>query len=223
MTPYLQEGIHAHIIFCPKCQSNNQHDTQQLYHRAGESCRYEVPFVRHVCTMCNMESYDYYEKGETSGNYNFYRLYPQETPANLPPASPDLPPTCKETYTEASLIFEHSPRSAAVLLRLCLQQLLEHLGFKGTIFTMIAEATNKLHLPEHIQQFMDITRHYGNEAAHVSNLTLNPDEQRENAEYMFSIINEITHHAITIPQKSQQSYNKLPESVRKSIENRNKK
>ena len=88
---------------------------------------------------------------------------------------------------------------------------------------MIAAATIKLHLPEHIQQFMDVTRHYGNEAAHESELTLNPDEQRENAEYMFSIINEITHHAITIPQKSQQSYNKLPESVRKSIENRNTK
>lgn len=223
MTPYLQDGPHDHIIFCPKCQSNNQHTTHQLYYRTGENYIHEVPLVRHVCTMCSMKSFDYYKKSETSGNYNFYRLYPQESPANLPPASPDLPPTCKETYIEAGLIFEHSPRSAAVLLRLCLQQLLEHLGFKDTIFNMIAAATIKLHLPEHIQQFMDVTRHYGNEAAHESELTLNPDEQRENVEYMFSIINEITHHAITIPQKSQQAYNKLPESVRKSIENRNKK
>ena len=223
MTPYLQDGLHAHIIFCPKCQSNNQHYTQQLYYKNGAGYTIEPPIVRHTCSMCSMISYDYYEKDTASGNYNFYRIIPQESPANLPPASPDLPPTCKETYTEAALIFEHSPRSAAVLLRLCLQQLLEHLGFKDTIFNMIAAATIKLHLPEHIQQFMDVTRHYGNEAAHESELTLNPDEQRENAEYMFSIINEITHHAITIPQKSQQSYNKLPESVRKSIENRNTK
>ena len=200
-----------------------QHTTHQLYYRTGENYSREVPFVMHVCTMCGMISFDNYKKIETSGIYDFYRIIPQESPANLPPASPDLPPTCKETYIEAALIFEHSPRSAAVLLRLCLQQLLEHLGFKDTIFNMIAAATIKLHLPEHIQQFMDVTRHYGNEAAHESELTLNPDEQRENVEYMFSIINEITHHAITIPQKSQQSYNKLPESVRKSIEIRNKK
>lgn len=222
MTPYLKGGIHAHIIFCPRCQSNNQHTTLQLYHRAGEIYEHEAPIVRHVCSMCNMVSFDYYEKSETSGNCNFYRIIPQGAPLNLPPANPDLPEACQSIYTEAAHVFEHSPRSAAVLLRLCLQQLLEHLGFKGTIFNMIAEATTKLHLPNHIQQFMDVTRHYGNEAAHESCLTLNLDEQLENVEYMFEIINEIALHAITIPQKSQQSYNKLPENVRKSIEKRNR-
>lgn len=223
MTPYLTDGIHAHIIFCPRCQSNNQHTTYQLYHKAGESSKREVPFVKHVCTMCNMISYDYCEETEKNSIYGFCRIIPQGAPVNIPQPNPDLPEICQSTYTEASLIFEHSPRSAAVLLRLCLQQLLEHLGFKGKIFDMIADATKQLHLPEHIQQFMDVTRHYGNEAAHESDLTLDVNEQGVTIVFMFEIINEITLHAITIPQKSKQTYNRLPESVRKSIENRNKK
>lgn len=221
MIPYLTDGLHAHIIFCPRCQSNNQHTTNQLYYSTGGNYRYEVPFVRHVCTMCSMMSYDYYKEDKSSCKYNFYRIIPQGAPVNIPQPNPDLPKTCQSTYTEAAHVFEHSPRSAAVLLRLCLQQLLEHLGFKGTIFNMIAEATTKLHLPEHIQQFMDVTRHYGNEAAHESELTLNLEEQQENVQYMFEIINEIAQHSITIPKKSQQAYNRLPENVRKSIEKRN--
>ncbi len=152
-----------------------------------------------------MVSYDYYERDSSSCNYNFYRIIPQGAPINLPQPNPDLPEACQSTYTEAAHVFEHSPRSAAVLLRLCLQQLLDYLGFKGSIYNMIAAATTKLHLPEYIQKFMDITRHYGNEAAHESELSLNLEEQLENVEYMFEIINEITNHAITIPQKSQQA------------------
>lgn len=221
MTPYLKDGIHAHIIFCPRCCSNNQHYTQQLYYKNEVGYTIETHIVRHTCSMCSMKSYDYYEKDIASGNCNFYRIIPQGAPVNIPQPNPDLPETCQSTYTEAAHVFEHSPRSAAVLLRLCLQQLLEHLGFKGTIFNMIAEATTKLHLPEHIQQFMDVTRHYGNEAAHESELTLNLEEQQENVQYMFEIINEIALHSITIPKKSQQAYNRLPENVRKSIEKRN--
>lgn len=221
MTPYLKDGIHAHIIFCPRCCSHNQHYTHQLYYKNGAGYSIETTIVRHTCSMCSMISYDYYEKDIASGNYNFYRIIPQGAPVNIPQPNPDLPETCQSTYTEAAHVFEHSPRSAAVLLRLCLQQLLEHLGFKGTIFNMIAEATTKLHLPEHIQQFMDVTRHYGNEAAHESELTLNLEEQQENVQYMFEIINEIAQHSITLPKKSQQAYNRLPENVRKSIEKRN--
>ncbi len=218
MTPYLKDGIHAHIIYCPKCHSNNQHYTQQLYYKNGPSHTVEAQIVRHVCIMCNKVSYDYYEKDIASGNHNFYRIIPQEAPVNIPQPNPDLPETCQSTYTEAAHVFEHSPRSAAVLLRLCLQQLLEHLGFKGTIFNMIAEATTKLHLPEHIQQFMDVTRHYGNEAAHESELTLNLEEQQENVQYMFEIINEIAQHSITIPKKKTNTPGELPRQEANSLD-----
>lgn len=227
MTPYLQDGLNAHIIFCPKCQSNNQHITHQLYYRTGENYSHEVPFVVHVCTMCGMISFDNYKKIETSGIYDFYRLYPYQLPANLPQPNDDLPEPIRDIFIEAAHIFAHSPRAAAALLRLALQQLLEHCGYnskckgKADINNMIAAAVAD-GVPTHIQQFMDITRVQGNAAAHGNDLTLNPDERRDNAEYLFTVVNTIAEHLLTYPRQAQENYNKLPEAIRAQIAQRDK-
>ncbi len=219
MTPYLTDGLHAHIIFCPKCHSNNQHYTQQLYYKNGAGHTVEAQFVRHVCAMCNKVSYDYYEKDKSSIDYNFYRIIPQGAPVNEPQPNPDLPEPCKDTYAEASHVFEHSPRAAAALLRLCLQQLLEHLGYSGTINSMIKETVAK-GVPAHIQQFMDYARHHGNTAAHGNDLTIDPEERRDNAEFMFTVVNTVAEYLITRPRQAQENYDKLPESIRQQIAKR---
>ena len=173
--------------------------------------------------MCNKESYDYYDKDNASIFCNFYRIIPQGAPVNIPQPNPDLPETCQSTYTEAAHVFEHSPRSAAVLLRLCLQQLLEHCGYnptgKANINNMIAAAVAD-GVPTHIQQFMDIARIQGNNAAHGNDLALDPNERRDYAEFMFTVVNTVAEYLITRPRQAQENFDKLPESIRDQIKNR---
>ena len=56
-------------------------------------------------------------------------VWPQRGEAPLP--NPDLPEHILRDYDEAGTILDLSPRGAAALLRLGVQQLCEHLGEKG--------------------------------------------------------------------------------------------
>ena len=67
---------------------------------------------------------------------------------------------------------------------------------------------------------MDITRHHGNAAAHGGDLALNPVENRDNAEYLFTVINTLAECLITRPREAKEAYNKLPESIRTQIKQR---
>lgn len=210
------------------CIKNGIRETEYNIVR-GRFCsianRFSIPGILvNTCMVCENSFYDYAnnlpsENGmeETIG---ITRIYPPEIPVNIPTPNMDLPETCVRIYTEAANIFITSPRSAAVLLRLCLQQLLQEQGYRGSINNMIAKAVTD-GVPEYIQQFMDTCRNTGNDAAH--DLTIDKEEAQENAEYMFTVINTVTEWLITNKKKAQENYNKLPESVRKSIENRNKK
>lgn len=187
--------------------------------------------LENTCMACKGQFYDYIYRlaspipngeGERGGGYDhigLLRLHPIMFPANIPQPNIDLPASCREIFLEAAQIFTPSHRAAAVLLRLCLQQLLEHLGYKGSINEMIKEAV-KRGVPGHIQQFMDIVRYRGNDAAHSRGLELNPEELRENAAYMFDVINTVAEHLITYPRQALDNYNKLPESIRSQIANR---
>ena len=151
MQPYQQEErIAPHIIYCPRCKSNNQHFTYELQGRNNIGGVVFSSIIKHKCSMCGMESYDHIERVPDAGVYNLYRILPLAAPANLPVPCPDLPENCLGIYIEASHVFTYSPRASAALLRLCLQQLLQCLGFHGSINEMIKQAVQK-GVPEHIQ------------------------------------------------------------------------
>lgn len=187
--------------------------------------------LENTCMACGAHFYDYIynlaipiktgygERGADSHHIGLYRLHPYQLPAHLPQPNPDLPESCRDIFIEAVHVFEHSPRAAAALLRLCLQQLLEHLGYSGTINSMIKETVAK-GVPVHIQQFMDYARHHGNAAAHGHDLTIDPEERRDNAEFMFTVVNTVAEHLITHPRQARENYAKLPESIRAQIAKR---
>jgi hypothetical protein len=56
-------------------------------------------------------------------------IYPEDT--DIQPPSADLPDSIKNDYIGAKNIAHRSPRSAAALLRLCIQKLCMHLGEDG--------------------------------------------------------------------------------------------
>lgn len=223
---YRDSHLGAHAFECVKCKCYAQHYTNELFYHIGSGSYYRpVNLVRHVCAMCNYESVDAYIVDETNPlKYGFQRLYPAVVPACVSSPNPDLPEECVSVYMEAALVFSHSPRAAAALLRLCLQLLLEHCGRKGPkedINAAIGRAVAANDLPDYIGAFMDYVRVKGNDAAHANNLAINPVELRENAAYMFNLINEVAKALITLPREGKESIDKLPESIRQHIAQRN--
>lgn len=224
---YRDSHLGSHAFQCVQCKCFAQHHTYELVCWAGNLKHMHVNLVRHVCAMCNYSSVDAYTVDSAEPlKYGFYRLYPENIPSSLPSPNADLPDECLSVYKEAAFVFVHSPRAAAALLRLCLQLLLEHCGCKSpkeNINDAIGRAVASKVIPEHIGAFMDYVRVKGNDAAHGNDFAINPDEQRENAEYMFILINEVAKALITLPREGNESIAKLPESIRQHIAVRNAK
>ncbi|MBT2717960.1 DUF4145 domain-containing protein [Bacillus sp. ISL-57] len=148
-------------------------------------------------------------------------IYPFET--ELPNPHEDMLEDVKGIYEEAALVYQHSPRASAALLRLGIEtmipQLEEYNIKKSSINNMIGELVKK-DIPEHIQKGLDAIRIYGNEGIHAGEIHLNDDQ--ENIEYLFELINYMTEELITKKKKLSDFYSKLPLGKREGILKRDK-
>lgn len=132
--------------------------------------------------------------------------------------NPDIPNEIKLLYNEARDIVSRSPRGAAALLRLGLQQLCVHLGEKGKNINEDIESLVKKGLPIAVQQALDIIRVTGNHAVHPG--TINFDDTVENAYALFGLTNFVCNHFITNPKIVGEFYNKLPDKDKANITKR---
>lgn len=158
------------------------------------------------------------------GSYSFWEETSKKMflPAFAPVAMPhtDLPAECTDDYKEAREVFSTSPRSAAALLRLCIQKLMIHLGEKGkNINDDIASLVQK-GLSVQIQRALDICRVVGNNAVHPGSLDLN--DSPEVASQLFGLINFIVEDRIAHPKQIAELYEKLPKEAREAIDKRDK-
>ena len=135
----------------------------------------------------------------------------------VPSPNPDLPDDIRETYLEAASILSKSPRGAAALMRLCIQELCVHLGEKGKINNAIGNLVKKGLNPT-IQQSLDIVRVIGNNAIHPGKIDI--QDNMEIALTLFGLTNIIAETLITIPQKVQDTYQNLPQDSLNAIEKR---
>jgi hypothetical protein len=133
-------------------------------------------------------------------------------------ANPDLPDDIQVLYNEARDIVNRSPRGAAALLRLGLQNLCGHLGEKGKNINDDIESLVKKGLPIPVQQALDIIRVTGNHAVHPG--TINFEDQAENAYALFGLTNFICNHFITSPKQVAAFYSKLPDKDKQNIAKR---
>lgn len=125
----------------------------------------------------------------------------------------DMPKEVKECYLEAASVLQSSPRAAAALLRLGLQQLLGLLlrdESTGKIYQDIMIIRDRVH-PQ-IGKALDIIRISGNESVHPGTIDLNDDS--EYASELFIIMNMICEELISRPRKLDEAYARLPESKR---------
>ena len=140
---------------------------------------------------------------------------------DVPPPNPDLPDNITKDYEEARTIVDLSPRGAAALLRLCVQNLCIYLGEPGENLNADIGALVAKGLDGRIQQAWDTVRVLGNEAVHPGTLDLKDD--RKTVKKVFGLVNAIAEAMITIPREGNELFNMLPENRRKAIDERDKK
>lgn len=133
----------------------------------------------------------------------------------------DMPELLKADFNEAVAIFSKSPRGAAALLRLVIQNLMIELGEKGKIINDDIKALVSKGLSVKIQKALDYCRVVGNNAVHPGEISI--DDTPEIAEALFKMINFIVEEMISKPKEIDALYNFLPESAREAIEKRDKK
>ena len=140
---------------------------------------------------------------------------------DVPPPNSDLPDDITRDYEEAGTIVEFSPRGAAALLRLCIQNLCIHLGEPGKDLNKDIGAMVAKGLDESVQKALDTVRVLGNEAVHPGTLDLRDD--RQTVKKMFVLVNMIAQEMITLPREREDLFKMLPEDKRQGIYDRDKK
>lgn len=143
------------------------------------------------------------------------------TAKTAPKPNSDMPATIAAHFEEARDIFDRSARGAAAMLRLCVQELCDHLGHKGKKIDDAIAAMVRDGLPPVIQQALDTVRVVGNEAVHPGKISF--DDDREAAAQLFNLVNIIVERMISHPKQIDAIYATLPESKRAAIEKRDGK
>ena len=146
-------------------------------------------------------------------------IFPKSLSAPTP--HPDMPNDIKLDYEEARKITIDSPRSACVLLRLCVEKLCNELieGSDSTNSKIKKLVENGL--DEKIQQALDSVRVIGSEAIHSLEMDLRDDADTVNT--LFEIVNIIIDSVITQKNKVENLYDRLPSSAKDAIKKRDEK
>lgn len=146
-------------------------------------------------------------------------IYPQKN--NAPPPNADLSEKVLKYYNEAASIIHLSPRGAAALLRLCIEELCGEIGDPDKKINTNIQELVKNGLDIRIQKALDAVRVIGNDAVHGGQIDLDDDVAIANS--LFGLINLIADKMITEPKHIDEIYNQLPQDKLDGIENRDKK
>jgi Domain of unknown function (DUF4145) len=142
-------------------------------------------------------------------------MCPTLTASIVPQPSPDMPEDVAQDFIEARAVLPYSPRSSAALLRLALEKLCIHLELPGKSLNEHIAALVKQGLPPKVQKAFDIVRVIGNNAVHPGSIDLRDDQQ--SALILFDLINLIVEQTITLTRMVEETYQKLPQSARHQI------
>ena len=217
MTNHVPPTFGAVSFHCSHCNTVTTHTwcEADLHHRVAPHVSSHVThldpskFSWVICQHCHGYTIWHDQK----------MIYPDG--GNVPPPHHDMPAEVAADYNEARTIVLKSPRGAAALLRLAIQELMPHLGEKGEkIDTDIKNLVQK-GLPIQIQQALDTVRVIGNESVHPGELDLRDDP--DTATVLFDLLNLIVEEMIERPKAINSIYNKLPQSKLDAIKKRDGK
>ena len=141
-------------------------------------------------------------------------IFPRKMTAPVP--SEDAPQKIKEIYIEAGEVFIDSPRASGALMRVALEQLLQEVLGNDSKLNENVNELKKAKIPEQLIKALSILRVNGNDIMHTGEIKI--FEKKEDALYLFDLFNMIVEELITRPKKLNESYGKIPETIRKQIE-----
>jgi hypothetical protein len=122
----------------------------------------------------------------------------------------DMPSNVQKIYDEAREVAAVSRRSAAALLRLTLQVLIDDLvEGSGTINNKIADLVRR-GLDPQVQKAMDTLRIAGNEAAHPGTIDFDLDADDDLVHSLFGLVNIIVEQVITRPKHIDSLLKRMP-------------
>ena len=136
-------------------------------------------------------------------------------------ANTDMPESVKQLYNEAGLIYNKSPRAACALLRLAIDRLCNELGENNRDINKNIGALVEKGLPQSVQKALDVVRVVGNKAVHPGQIEFDVDD-KNTATMLMHLLNIIVERMISEPNEINSLYQSLPESVKESIEKRDK-
>ena len=128
-----------------------------------------------------------------------------------------MPLDARAIYEEAASIAAESPRAAAALLRLAVQQLCVHFGGEGRNINEDIGKLVEAGLPAKVQRALDVVRVIGNNAVHPGQISVDDPEV---AGQLFRLCNVIVESMITVPKEVDAMYESLPSTSRDAIEKR---
>ncbi len=203
--------FNAPSFICPLCQVYSQQTwTAALEQKPGQTGPYSDLYWA-TCLNCKQRTIWYKQ-----------RLV-APTASSAPPPNLDMPSDIRADFEEARDIVERSPRSAAGLLRLCIQKLCIELGESGSNLNTDIGALVAKGLPAEIQQAFDAVRIVGNSQLHPDNDGINLRSNPEGVSLLFLLVNLIVENQISLPRKVGEFYNSLPENSRMQVERRTEK
>lgn len=196
---------------CPNCGAFAQMQWSIGHGASRAGAFHAVPLGIALCTHCKERSYWLVDEHK-SGTM----IYPPVINAPLP--HPDMPENIVVDYEEARRVLHVSPRSAAALLRLCVQKLCVALGESGKSINEDIASLVRKGLATEIQQALDIIRVTGNNAVHPGELAV--DERSDLVHSLFELVNLIVETRISHPKRISKLYQSLPSGALAAVQKR---
>jgi hypothetical protein len=176
------------------------------YDQATQGQRNMADFTAAFCDMCHQWSLWLEDQ-------MVYPLTVRGVAPNL-----DMPGHVQATYEEARRVAPVSGKSAAGLLRLSLQMLVDDLEpGKGSIDRKIGQLVER-GLDPKVQKAMDVLRIVGNESVHPGTIDLDSDEPLLVS--LFGLVNLIVEQMITRPRNLDELFSSMPPQKLAAIEAR---
>jgi hypothetical protein len=129
-----------------------------------------------------------------------------------------MPDDVLAVFNEAREVAPMSKKSAAALLRLALQMLVDDLEPGSAAINAKIGALVKRGLDPQVQQAMDVVRVVGNNAVHPGQIDLDGDDQLLPA--LFGLVNMIVEQVITRPKVVAELFGSLPPAARAGVAKR---
>lgn len=209
-----QPELNKSAFLCPHCNTYSAMYWEDLTIFVHTHKIKKTPLKQAECHQCTKISVWL----DGTLDYQCKLLYPSMITAPLP--NKDMPIICQKDYLEAREIANLSPKGAAALLRLCVQNLVIFLGGTGKNINEDIKNLVKKGLNPQIKQALDIVRVVGNNAVHPGEINIGDNPDTVNA--LFGLINLIVDSQITQPKQVSMLFDTLPTGAKEAIAKRDK-